>query len=107
MNRIGFLFRVKEEYINEYKEHHKTVWPDMLDALSRNGWNNYSLFMGQTGLVFGYFESKQTLGQALKEMSSEKVNSLWQELMSPYFSSPPGANSNETFVELEEVFHLE
>lgn len=107
MNRIGFLFKVNQEYIDDYKEHHKTVWPDMLEALSKNGWNNYSLFMGQTGLVFGYFEADKPFDQALEEMSKENINSLWQELMSQYLSSPPGANSNETFVELEEVFHLE
>ena len=45
MKRVGFLLKVKEDRIEEYKAHHRAVWPDMLDALSRNGWHNYSLFM--------------------------------------------------------------
>ena len=28
----------------------------MLDALRRNGWRNYSLFMREDGLMFGYFK---------------------------------------------------
>ena len=32
MERVGFLMKVKEEHIPEYKEHHKNVWPEMLDA---------------------------------------------------------------------------
>ena len=32
----------------------------MLDALSRNGWHNYSLFMREDGLMFGYFEADES-----------------------------------------------
>jgi L-rhamnose mutarotase len=28
----------------------------MLEALSRSGWHNYSLFMRADGTLFGYFE---------------------------------------------------
>ena len=56
MQRVGFLLKVKEDMIEEYKKHHETVWPEMLAALSRTGWHNYSLFMREDGLIFGYFE---------------------------------------------------
>ena len=45
MRRIAFLLKVKEDKIDEYVKHHETVWPEMLDALRRTGWHNYSLFM--------------------------------------------------------------
>jgi len=45
MKRVGFILEVREGKIEEYREHHKAVWPEMLDALRRNGWHNYSLFM--------------------------------------------------------------
>ena len=45
MQRVGFLLKVKEDRIDEYKAHHRNVSPDMLDALHRHGWNNYSLYM--------------------------------------------------------------
>ena len=57
MKRVGFLLKVRQDMIEEYKAHHRAVWPDMLDALSRNGWHNYSLFMREDGLMFGYFET--------------------------------------------------
>ncbi|MFP6679029.1 MAG: L-rhamnose mutarotase, partial [Dehalococcoidia bacterium] len=45
MQRVGFLLKVKEDRIREYKEHHRHVSPEMIDALKRHGWNNYSLYM--------------------------------------------------------------
>ena len=55
MQRVGFLLKVKADRIDEYREHHRQVWPEMLAALKRQGWHNYSLFMRPDGLLFGYF----------------------------------------------------
>jgi L-rhamnose mutarotase len=107
MKRIGFLLKVKEEKIDEYKRHHKAVWPEMLEALSRHGWHNYSLFMREDGLLFGYFETPHSFETALEGMAGEAINDKWQEFMAPFFESAAGAHADQTMVELEEVFHLE
>ena len=107
MKRIGFLLKVKADKLEEYKEHHKAVWPDMLEALSRHGWHNYSLFMRDDGLLFGYFETPADFQAALDGMAGEEINSKWQEFMAPYFESPDGARPDQMMVELEEVFHLD
>lgn len=107
MKRVGFLLKVKQDKIDEYKAHHKAVWQEMLDALSRNGWRNYSLFMREDGLMFGYFETEDRFAAALEGMSKEDVNTRWQDLMSPFFEIPEGAHPDSMMVELEEVFHLE
>ena len=106
MKRVGFLLKVKEELIPEYKEHHKAVWPEMLDALRRTGWHNYSLFMREDGLLFGYFEAEESLQAALDAMSKEEINTRWQDLMAPFFEGT-GLHADEMLVELEEVFHLD
>jgi len=106
MKRVGFLLKVKENKIKEYKEHHKAVWPEMLDALRRAGWHNYSLFMREDGLLFGYFETPESLERALDAMSKEDVNARWQELMAPFFEGA-GLHADEMMVELEEIFHLD
>lgn len=33
MKRVGFQFKVRKDRIAEYEEHHKQVWPEMLQAL--------------------------------------------------------------------------
>ncbi len=107
MKRVGFLLKVREDRISEYKMHHEKVWPEMVDALQRTGWNNYSLFMRDDGLLFGYFETPESLGAALEGMSGEEVNARWQEFMAPYFEGLDGVHADESMIELEEVFHID
>jgi L-rhamnose mutarotase len=106
MQRIGFLLKVKEEKIAEYKKHHEAVWPEMLEALRRTGWRNYSLFMREDGLLFGYFETPESFAKALEGMSKEQINTKWQDFMAPYFEGV-GLHADKMMVELEEVFHLD
>ena len=107
MKRIGFLLKVKQEKLDEYTKHHETVWPEMLDALRRTGWHNYSIFARKDGLLFGYFETPDSFQAALDGMSKEAINARWQDFMAPYFENLSGAHADESMVELEEVFHLE
>jgi L-rhamnose mutarotase len=107
MKRVGFLLKVKEDRIEEYKEHHKAVWPEMLDALRQTGWHNYSLFMRDDGLLFGYFETPESFQVALDGMAKEEINAKWQDFMAPYFEGLGAAHADESMIELEEVFHLD
>lgn len=107
MKRVGFLLKVKKDRIEEYKKHHEAVWPEMLEALRRHGWHNYSLFMRDDGLLFGYFETPDSFQAALDGMAGEEINTKWQEFMAPYFESPEGARPDQMMLELVEVFHLD
>jgi L-rhamnose mutarotase len=107
MRRVGFLLRVRQDKLEEYKAHHKQVWPEMLDALRRTGWHNYSIYMREDGLLFGYFETPDSFQAALAGMSKEAINAKWQDMMAPYFENLGGAHADEGMVELQEVFHLD
>ena len=107
MERAGFLLKVRQDRLEEYKEKHRNVWPELLEALRRHGWRNYSLFMREDGLMFGYFEAEESFRASLEGMSREEANSRWQEFMKPFFEIPSGAGADEAMVELEEIFHLE
>ena len=107
MKRVAFILKVKEDKIEEYKEHHQVVWPEMLDALRRTGWFNYSLYMRPDGLLFGYFETPNDFEAALAGMANEEINAKWQEFMAPFFEDLGGAHADESMIELEEVFHLD
>ncbi len=106
MRRVGFLLKVKKEKMSEYIEHHKNVWPEMLDALRESGWHNYSLFINENGLLFGYFETEETLAAAQAKMADLEINTRWQEFMASYFESPNNSRPDEMFIELTEIFHL-
>lgn len=105
MQRVCFILQVRPERLPEYKERHKHVWPDMLGALSKTGWHNYSLFLREDGMLIGYLETPD-FEAALKGMESAEVNARWQKEMSPFFMAVAG-RPDENMVALEEVFHLE
>jgi L-rhamnose mutarotase len=107
MKRVGFVLKVKREKIAEYREHHKKVWPEMLRALERAGWHNYSLYMRTDGTLFGYVETPHGLDAARAAMAQEEVNARGQSFMSPFFEAPEGSAPDQMMQELEEVFHLD
>ena len=106
MKRIGFILKVKADRLEEYKEHHKAVWPDMLAALRESGWHNYSLFLRDDGLLVGYFETPD-LEAARAGMAQREVNQRWQDDMAHFFVQLEGRHADESFLVLEEVFHLD
>jgi L-rhamnose mutarotase len=105
MKRIGFQFKVRPDRLAEYQERHKNVWPEMLEALRETGWHNYTLFMRADGFIFGYFETDQSLQVAQAKMAAKEINTRWQESMSQFVDSK--TRPDETFIELQEYFHLE
>jgi L-rhamnose mutarotase len=107
MKRVGFILKVKRDRIDEYRAAHEKVWPEMREALSRTGWHNYSLFLRDDGLLFGYFEAAQDFAAARAGMEREPVNARWQAAMGQYFEALGGSRPDEAMVELEEVFHLD
>lgn len=107
MKRVGFLLKVKPDKLEEYKKHHEHVWPEMLDALRRTGWHNYSLFLREDGLLFGYLEAQESFQKSLDGMAREEINAKWQDLMAPYFENLGGAHADQNMQELVEVFHLD
>lgn len=104
MQRVCFLLKVKKERLEEYKRRHAEVWPEMLEALRTTGWQNYSLFLREDGLLVGYLETSD-FGQALAGMKRLPVNEKWQREMAPFFE-PMEGGPDENMVCLEEVFHL-
>ena len=105
MKRVGFVSRVAPEHLQEYRQRHRQVWPEMQDALRRTGWGNYSLFLAPDGTLFGYVETPDGLDAARAAMAREEVNARWQQSVAHLFAGQ--AAGDTSFVELEEVFHLD
>jgi L-rhamnose mutarotase len=105
MQRICFVLQVKPERLAEYKERHHTVWPEMQAALRETGWDNYSLFLRDDGLLVGYLET-ENFERARAGMASREVNDRWQREMGDFFIQADGALPDRAMQPLEEVFHL-
>jgi L-rhamnose mutarotase len=100
MERVCFQVQVRADRLDEYRERHTAVWPEMLAALSDADWRNYSLFLREDGLLIGYLETED-FEAAKRAMDETDVDARWQAEMAPFF-----AGSLE-FERLEEVFHLD
>jgi L-rhamnose mutarotase len=106
MERVCFVLQVRPERIEEYKQQHQAVWPEMQQALSETGWRNYSLFLRPDGLLVGYLETED-FSKARSEMAKRAINDKWQREMAGFFMTPDGITPDRAMLPLEEVFHLE
>jgi L-rhamnose mutarotase len=106
MKRVCFVLQVRPDRLAEYKERHRTVWPEMLQALRESGWSHYSLFLRGDGLLVGYVETAD-FERALSEMAKREVNERWQREMAGFFEIPSGVAPDQAMRPLEQVFYLE
>ena len=104
--RICFILHVKPERLEEYKQRHRSVWPEMLQALRETGWSNYSLFLDDNGMLIGYLETED-FEQARAGMVRREVNERWQNQMKDFFVQPAGLLPDRAMQPLEEIFHLD
>jgi L-rhamnose mutarotase len=104
VERVCFLARVRPDRLEEYRERHQAVWPEMRAALATAGWGNYSIFLADDGLLVGYLETDDYQA-ALDAMAATDVNRRWQAEMADFFvaDGPP----DQSFVRLAEIFHLD
>src|SRR5699024_3367686 len=77
LRRVCFVLKVRKDRLEEYKERHAAVWPEMRTALSAAGWHNYSLFCDEEGMVIGYLETED-FDRARAAMAETEVNARWQ-----------------------------
>lgn len=105
-DRVCFTLSVRPDRLEEYRARHREVWPDMLDALRRAGWGNYSLFLREDGLLIGYLESDD-FAAAQRGMEETEVNARWQAEMTEFFELPEGDRPDTGFTRVTEIFHLE
>jgi L-rhamnose mutarotase len=106
MQRVCFLLKVRQDRLEQYREAHERVWPEMLDALRETGWRNYSLFLREDGLLVGYLETDD-FEAALDAMDKTDVNARWQAEMAPFFEDLDGGAPDSGMRPLAEIFHLD
>jgi L-rhamnose mutarotase len=105
MQRVCFVLQVKPERLEEYKQRHRSVWPEMQAALRETGWDKYSLFLRHDGLLVGYLQT-ENFERARTGLATREVNQRWQREMGAFFVQPDGASPDRAMQPLEEVFHL-
>src|SRR5215204_5714890 len=105
VQRVAFRLRVRPERLEEYKQLHQDVWPELLDDMRAASIRNYSIFADGPEL-FAYLECDDW-GAALEALARSDANRRWQELMSGYLATPVDPDAAAPLQLLEEVFRME
>ena len=100
--RSAFVLRVRPDRIDEYVEAHRTVWPEMLDALRGAGIRNYTIFRAGNE-VFGYFEADD-LDAAAAYLAEQEVCTRWQDAMAELLEERVDESGAPP---LEQIFRLD
>jgi L-rhamnose mutarotase len=106
MQRICFHLHVRPDRVEEYRQRHLAVWPEMQEALRETGWKNYSLFLTDDGLLTGYLECED-FNQSVAAMGRLEVNTRWQEQMAGFFEGIGGSQPDQSMRALPEMFHID
>ena len=104
MERVCLWFKVKRELIEEYRQAHENVWPELLEVMRQVGMGNYSLFMRDDGLVVGYFEAENAQ-DSIQELEATDVSQRWEQSMAHYFEAVPSGLGGGKIEWLEQVFY--
>lgn len=105
MRRVCFQLQVKPDRLDEYRERHAAVWPDMLRAIAASGRHSYSLFLRDDGLLIGYYETESV--EASQRALAENPDTVgWEAEMADFFVSLDG-RPDQSALDLPEIFNLE
>jgi L-rhamnose mutarotase len=103
--RVCFVLNVKPDKLEDYRNRHREVWPEMRMALAAAGWRDYSLFLRDDGLLVGYLVTDD-FDRARAAIKSMPVNERWQETVKSLFESLD-QYPDDVMQPLDEVFHLD
>ena len=107
MKRYGQIIRVLPEKLEEYKELHKNVWPDVLEQIHRSNIRNYTIYYND-GLLFSYYEYiGDDYEKDMEAMAADKTTQEWWKLTSPCQAPLDTAPPGEFYRIAEEVFHTD
>lgn len=104
MPRVCFTLQVRPDRLEEYRQRHAAVWPDMLRALRDAGWRDYQLFLREDGLLVGTVVVDD-LAAAQAAVDASEVSERWEADMKSFFDLPDGRDGRDKY-ELDLVFDL-
>jgi len=104
--RVCFQLQVDPARLDEYRDRHAAVWPEMLRAISDSGRRNYSLYLRADGLLIGVYETDDDAASQ-RALELDPRTAAWEAEMAEFFVSLDGSRPDQGAPRLTEVFNLE
>ena len=110
MKSFAMALDLKNDFtsIEEYKKYHRDVWPEVLDGLKKINISRMKIFLHGCRL-FMYIEAPDDFDlrrDFQNYMKSERAKE-WDFIMRKFQEPVPGAEPDEWWSPMEEVFSLE
>ena len=107
MKRYGMVLGVRAERLEEYKEAHRNVWPEILAMIREYNIRNYSIYY-KDGMLFSYYEYVGDDYEAdMARMAADPKTQEWWAWMEPMQVPLATRQEGEWWAEMEEVFHTD
>jgi L-rhamnose mutarotase len=107
MQRYASVIRLKPEKLDEYKELHANVWPDVLAMIRECRIQNYSIYY-RDSYLFSYFEYHgDDLAADMAKMAADPTTQAWWKLTEPCQEPLETRKPGEWWASMEEFFHMD
>lgn len=103
-NIFAWKWVIKPEYVDEYVKIHLDAWPDVLEAHSKAGIRNYSIF--QNGNEFFYYFETDDFKKAMEGLSKDPVCKKWNSITSKMIEAPVDFSSDSPLPLMRQIFYL-
>jgi L-rhamnose mutarotase len=107
MKRYGRVIKLKPEKMDDYKELHANVWPDVLKMIHNCNIRNYSIYY-KDGFLFSYFEYVgDDFDVDMRKMAADATTQAWWKLTDPCQQPLETRKPGEKWADMEEFFHTD
>jgi L-rhamnose mutarotase len=112
MTRYGMVLGLRPEKLEEYKQLHAAVWPDVLRMIRECHIRNYSIYLRQLDdgrhYLFSYFEyTGADFAADMAKMAADPTTQRWWAVCQPCQQPLDHRGPGEWWAGMEEVFHLD
>lgn len=103
MENHAFRMQLRPGTIDEYKQRHEEIWPELAEAISAAGIYDYSIFLDEASLsLFAVY--KLHPNDRRDDLAGHPVMRRWWDYMAPLMEVEPGNRPREW--PLAPMFHL-
>lgn len=104
-NKFAWKWTIKPEYVDEYVEMHIHPWREIMEAHSKAGIKNYSIF--QNGNEFFYCFECDDVKNAFNIMAKSKICAEWDKITEKMIEGGYEiGNELDSIDPMREVFYL-
>lgn len=103
-NIYAWKWTIKPEYLEEYVDMHINAWPEVLEAHSKAGIKNYSIF--QNGNEFFYYFETDDFDKAMAGLANDPVCNRWNSITTKMIESSVNFSVSAPLPLMKQVFYL-